>query len=462
MTVTPLRTEQSLPHSIEAEQMVLGAILANNDRYNAVRLVLDGGMFYDPLHGRIWDHITDLIEAGDLASPVTLKARMVDDEGLRQIGAGYLAKLVAVSPDSRSLRDYAGLVSDAAAKRRIVAAIRNASEQMNSQTAGQIAADLETSLAEVAAATDRAGPMSMLAAVTEAMKDVKQAMESGELPGVRPAVGTLTDLVPMFGPGELILLGGRPSMGKTGVALSIATAAARAGHGVIIVSLEMLPKALALRAVSEASALGKQAVAFSKMAMGDVPDIHRDPMLEAAREVARLPIQFLSREYATIGAMTAGVREARKLLPKDKTPLVVVDYAQLLNSPAKTRYEQITEISIALKGMAMRLECPVLALSQLSRSLESREDKRPQLSDLRESGQLEQDADTVLFCYRDEYYIERQKPDEDDLDAMQAWEDALKRAHNRLEIIVGKQRQGPVGVAHMRFNPALNLIWSDR
>ena len=461
--IATLRSVETAPHSVEAEQQILGAMLNNNTLYDKVARVLTREHFHDPLHGDIFDLVAEMVEAGDLASPVTLKERMSGNEGMKQIGGpAYLARLSAGAMASSMVLDYAALLSELKAKRDILAAMRVAQDAIPDGKSAEIAAALEGALAAAVLHQDRSGPISMLTAVTDAIRDVQAAMETGVLPGVRSGLSELERLCPIFGPGELILLGGRPSMGKTGVALSIATAAARAGHGVVIVSLEMLPKALALRAVSEATAHSKRAVSYSKMAQGDVPEITRESMLDAARHVARLPIQFLSRDYSTIGAMTAGVREARKLLPQGKCPLVVVDYAQLLKSPAKSRYEQITEISIALKGMAMRLECPVLALSQLSRALEQRDDKRPQLSDLRESGQLEQDADTVLFCYRDEYYLEREKPDDIDEDGMEKWRGAMERARNRLEMIVAKQRQGAVGIAHMRFNPALNLIWSDR
>ena len=156
-----------------------------------------------------------------------------------------------------------------------------------------------------------------------------------------------------------------------------------------------------------------------------------------------------------------GVKQSLRHAPKGKTPLVLVDYAQLLRSKAKTRYEQVTEISLALKGMAMDLNVPVIALSQLSRALEQREDKRPMMSDLRESGQLEQDADGVMFCYRDEYYLQREEPPRDQYDAHDAWQRACDASRNKLEVIVAKQRQGEIATAHLMFNPALNRIWES-
>jgi hypothetical protein len=178
------------------------------------------------------------------------------------------------------------------------------------------------------------------------------------------------------------------------------------------------------------------------------------------RDVADMPIEFLPPSYRDIGAIFAGVKQVQRRLGGN-LGLVIVDYLGLIKGDGKSRYEEITNISIALKGMALQLKVPVLALSQLSRAVESRDDKRPQLSDLRESGQLEQDADTVMFCYRDEYYLERERPPEDDIELWAKWDDARQKAKNRLEVIVAKQRQGEIGTAHMMFNPALNTIWDE-
>ena len=194
------------------------------------------------------------------------------------------------------------------------------------------------------------------------------------------------------------------------------------------------------------------------MRKGDMNETDARNMVEAGQEIGALPIVFLPRTYSDLGAMFSGAKQAHRMM-QGGMKLLIVDYAQLLRSTAKSRYEQITEISIALKSLAGQLNIPVLALSQLSRAIESRDDKRPMMSDLRESGQLEQDADTVLFCYRDEYYLERERPDENDTEAFSAWQMALNNVKGELEVIVAKQRQGEIGTAKMRFNPATNMIW---
>ena len=216
-----------------------------------------------------------------------------------------------------------------------------------------------------------------------------------------------------------------------------------------------------MRALSEETAQSRHAVSYANMRRGDMAESHVQSLQKAAGVVSNLPITFLPRQFSDIGALFSGAKQAQRAMG-GKMRLLIVDYAQLLRSPAKSRYEQITEISIALKALAGQLNVPVIALSQLSRSLESRDDKRPQLSDLRESGQLEQDADAVLFCYRDEYYHERDRPTpQDEIAAHEAWQDTADKIKNRLEIIVAKQRQGEIGTAHVKFNPALNLIWED-
>jgi replicative DNA helicase len=181
----------------------------------------------------------------------------------------------------------------------------------------------------------------------------------------------------------------------------------------------------------------------------------------ATAQFADLPIQFLSRDYSDVGGLYSGAKAAQRALGGNMK-LLIVDYLQLIRSSAKGRYEQMTEISIALKTLAGRLDVPILALSQLSRGVEQRDDKRPILSDLRESGQIEQDADVVMFVYRDEYYLERRKPEDGDTEKLEQWERMMKAARHRLDVIVAKQRQGRVGTAHLRCNPAINRVWDER
>jgi replicative DNA helicase len=466
--VSYLRPENA-PHSIEMEQGLIGTLMlmAHAPEVDATfgKAIRMGGadLFYDPLHAEIFDRMQAKRREGQLVSPVTIKDAMAGQassfDGVG--GFGYLVRLAGVASPS-SAAAYVDMLADLRWKRRLAGAISEAQAALASgDGASLISGRLEASLLALHETDNRNGPVSMMKAVSTAVQQTMAMVRGESTDAIKPGIAALERMVPAFYPGEMILLGGRPSMGKTGVALSIALNAARAGHGVCIASLEMNPEAMALRALSEATAQTGHSVSYSKMRKGEMTDYELDRLEAVAETTANLPIVFLPRQFADIGALYSGAQQANRKFT-DGLKLLVVDYAQLLRSSAKTRYDQITEVSIALKNLAGQLNVPVLALSQLSRAVEQRDDKRPQLSDLRESGQLEQDADTVLFCYRDEYYLEREKPSPDDkLEAHEAWTGAMERARNRLEIIVAKQRQGEIGTAHVRFNPATNLIWEE-
>ena len=454
------KIREETPFSPEAEQAVLGEILLDQSLCGIV--VRGGGsdLFNDPLHASIFDIIREKDAAGQLVSPVTI-AEAMKGHDFGAVGRGYIARIAMASPGKSAFRGYVDLLRDLRRKRSIAEAINDAGAAIarGEDAADIIAGRLEAAIVASQDQGSATGPVSMMKAVTVAMEQVQAAYNGEETQIVKTGILSLDSIISGLYPGELILLGGRPSMGKTGVALSIALNAARAGHGVCIASLEMNPEAMAMRALSEATANARNAVCYSKMRRGDMSEPQIDTLRKCAVEVANLPITFLPRNFADIGALMAGAKQAQRTMQGGMS-LMVIDYAQLLQSKAQNRYEQITEISIALKRLAGQMNVPVLALSQLSRAVEQRDDKRPMLSDLRESGQLEQDADTVMFCYRDEYYLEREKPA--DMDQIEAWESSMKQAANRLEIIVAKQRQGEIATARVRFNPATNLIWEDR
>lgn len=441
---------------VEIEQIVLGTILVNPDMCSMVRGGID--VFHDPAHRALMRVIYERDRQGLLISPVAL-AEWAKSNMAELGGARYLINLAAVSSVS-NFSEYVDILGENRSKREILAAIHDAQAAIirGEDTAAAIAGRLEGDLSSVQP-PKKAAPVSMMAAVTKAMQQVNDAFTGDGDQAVRTGIHALDSILSgMFG-GDLLLLGGRPSMGKTALALSIALNVARGGRGVGIASLEMGPESLALRAVSEATSQRGRAVQYSKMRSGELDALQLDSMKIAAAEVAELPITFLSREYSELGAMIGGVKQIKRTMG-DKLSLIIIDYAQLLTVKADSRYDEITKISRALKSLASQIDIPILALSQLSRQLESRQDKRPQLSDLRESGQLEQDADAVLFAYRDEYYLERDKP-EFGTEQYERWERAMERAKNRLEVIVAKQRQGKIGTAHMFCNPAYNRVWED-
>ncbi len=458
MNVHRLKDESEAVASAEAEQQTLGALLLDNARVSMVAQSGGASLFYDPVHAAIYDRIAKLERDGLLASPVTLKEWALSDEGMKDLGgARYLARLAACSISPDQIPHYLTHLSELAARRKVLAAIDEARADIVSGTrsAGHVAAGLEASLLTVEGGTGPR-PVSIMQATTDAAQQVMAAHDGEPTKAVATGIKALDRLITGLFPGELILLGGRPSMGKTAVAINVAVNAARSGRKVAFCSLEMGPEAVALRCLSESMAAQGKAIAYRDLRSGRIND--KEAFARAVEEVAALPIQFLPREYQDAGALLAGAKRASALL--GGLDLVVVDYVQLMRaSSAKNRYEVITEVSTALKRLAAQLDAPVLALSQLSRQVEQRDDKRPQMSDLRESGQLEQDADACLFCYRDEYYLEREPTDHltpDQLEGLQAAKDA---ARNRLEIIVAKQRQGPIGTARVLCNVAFNRIW---
>lgn len=462
MRESDVEAAQAVIMNVEAEQQLLGALLLSPERIDALGVSASAELFADPVHRRIFSEIKRRHNAGELASPVAMKLWAENDEGLKDLGGQrYLARLAGASIGSAQVQQYAQFLAGLQAKRDLQQAISEAQKKLldPESVAGDVAGSLEAALV-ASPASGGSAPVSIMSAVTGALGQ-SFAAYSGEETNCQPThIGALDRMIGGFYPGELILLGGRPSMGKTAVALSMALNVARSGRGVAIASLEMTPEALAYRALSESTSQMRNAVPYARMRRGDVSEPQMMTMRDAAAAVAEMPIQILPQSFRDLGSLYAGAKRAKALLGGAGLRLLVIDYLQLLRAPGRGRYEQITEISIALKALAAQLDCPILALSQLSRQVEQREEKRPQLSDLRESGQLEQDADTILFCYRDEYYLEREQPEGGE--ALEVWQDAMNRARNRLEIIVAKQRMGEIGTARVRFNPALNLVWEDR
>lgn len=461
-TVTPIRDEAPAMFSVEAEQMILGELLMNADRAGLVDRMGGADLFFDPVHAEIFSAILEKHRAGLLADPVTVALEMADHPGLSELGGGrYLVRIASASPGPAAVKGYAESLAELARKRQIQAAISEATASLarGDIKAADVAARLETSMMAMSQIGDTDGPVSMLRAMTGAIEQAMTAYRGDHQLSIRSGISTLDSIIPGFFPGELTILGGRPGSGKSAVALSIALHAARAGHAVAIASLEMTPEAMAMRAASEATANAGRAVPYIQMRSGAMTEDECRMFIEQANAAAQLPITFLSSRFSDAGAMISAVRQIARATD---LKLLIVDYAQLMTAPGKNRYEQITAISLALKKMAVTLKIPVIALSQLSRQIESRDDKRPVMSDLRESGQLEQDADNILFCYREEYYLLQGRPAiTDPVDAQVEWQSKMDRAKGRMEIIVNKQRMGETGTARCRCAMATNSVWGD-
>ena len=367
-----VRIDETAAFTPEAEQAVLGTLLLHPDSVGVVTGAGGADLFFDAVHADLFSLIADRARQGLLVSPVALAEWAKSHEGMLALGgAGYLVRLAGGGSVSvRQLDHFVSILTDLKAKRDILSIAQDAQAAVTrgEETAVAISGRMEAALM-AHQPQNKAKPVSMTAAVTKAVAESYAAHTGEGEQAVHSGIGRLDHIVSGFFPGELVLLGGRPSMGKTAVALSMALNVARQGHGVVICSLEMNPEAMALRAISEATTYHGNAVQYSSMRRGDMTEAQLDTFKQSASEVADLPITFLPREFSDVGALISGAKQARRILG-DNMRLFVVDYAQLLTAKAANRYEEITKISLALKGLAGQLNVPVLALSQLSRALE--------------------------------------------------------------------------------------------
>ncbi len=459
-------TETS-PHNIEAEQQLLGAILTNNDVFDRVAGVINETHFYDPVHARIYEIASARIAKNALASPVTLKAFLEDDPGLKELGgANYLVRLAGAAISSFAARDYAQMIYDLAIRRKLMDLGRDISDkaarvEVQSEPREQIV-EAEQALYKLAEAGQvNQGFQSFLSAVTDAVNMANAAYQrEGGMSGVSTG---LTDMDKKLGglhKSDLLILAGRPSMGKTSLATNIAFNIAKAykrglrqdgtegaidGGVVGFYSLEMSAEQLAARILSEASEVPSE-----QIRRGDMTEVEFRRFVEAAKSLEACPLYIDDTPALPISQLAA---RARRLKREHGLDVLIVDYLQLVRpATAKdSRVNEVSEITQGLKAIAKELDIPVVALSQLSRQVENREDKRPQLSDLRESGSIEQDADVVMFVFREEYYKEREKPGDHELEAMAKWQEEMERLHGRAEIVIGKQRHGPIGTVELSF-----------
>ena len=464
-TGVSVQDAETMPHSIEAEQQLLGAILTNNDIYDRVASVITAEHFYDPVHARIFDIASARIAKNNLASPVTLKAFMEDDEGLKELGGpAYLARLAGAAISAFAVRDYAQMIYDLAVRRDLIQLGRDISAKaakvdVASEPKEQIV-EAEQALYKLAEqGTSEGGFQSFLKAVTDAVNVANAAYQrEGGLAGISTG---LTDLDKKLGglhSSDLLILAGRPSMGKTSLATNVAFNIAKAyrkglrpdgsegaieGGVVGFFSLEMSAEQLAARILSEAAEVPSE-----QIRRGDLPEAEFRRFVEAAKALEACPLYIDDTPSIPIAQLAA---RARRLKRTHGLDMLIVDYIQLVRGTSDNRVQEIGEISMGLKAIAKELNIPVIGLSQLSRQVESREDKRPQLSDLRESGSIEQDADVVMFVFREEYYKEREKPGDHDLEAMAKWTEEMERLHGRAEVIIGKQRHGPIGSIDLSF-----------
>lgn len=455
-----------LPHNIEAEQQLLGAILTNNDVYDRITSLVKAEHFFDPVHQRIYERAAARIQKNALATPVTLKPFFEDDDGIKELGGtSYLVRLAGAAISAFAARDYAQMIYDLAVRRELIGLGRDISAkaakvEVTSEPREQIV-EAEQRLYKLGEqGVAERGFQSFLKAVTEAVNVANSAYQrGGGLAGISTGLIDLDKKLGGLHPSDLLILAGRPSMGKTSLATNIAFNIAKAykrgrtldgtdgaveGGVVGFFSLEMSAEQLAARILSEASEVPSE-----QIRRGDMTEQEFRRFVEAAKSLESCPLYIDDTPALPISQVAA---RARRLKRTHGLDVLMIDYLQLLKGSSKeNRVQEVSEITQGLKAIAKELNIPVIALSQLSRQVESREDKRPQLSDLRESGSIEQDADVVMFVYRDEYYKEREKPGDHELEKMAQWQSVMEQVHGKAEVIIGKQRHGPIGSVELSF-----------
>ncbi len=465
----PAAAEFRLPRNVEAEAALLGALMLDNRLAEEQLGKLRSDHFFEPLHGRIYGKIVDLIEKNMIANPVTLRPLLEQDEGLKELGgAAYLAQLTGNGASIIGARDFARQIYDLALLRELVRVGRemvvgalDTSERIDPEGAVEAA---EVALYEVMEGQGADGGVkSFDSAAKTALEGIARAQNAGgSLSGVTTGLTGINQKVGGLHKSDLVILAGRPGMGKTSLATNIAYNAAsrwvmdnadgidaskNMGARTAFFSLEMSADQLATRVLAEQSGISSES-----LRTGRINHQEFDNLARAARDLQELPL-FIDD---TAGLSIAALRtRARRMKKRHDIGLVVIDYLQLLQGTGKSgdnRVQEISEISRGLKTLAKELDMPVLALSQLSRAVESREDKRPQLSDLRESGSIEQDADMVWFVFREDYYEMAKEPKMEDEAAYQAWQERMERITGRAELLIAKQRHGATGKVFMHFD----------
>jgi replicative DNA helicase len=454
------------PNNIDAEQALLGAILVNNDAYYRVSDFLEPVHFFEDLHRRIYEVATSLIKAGKVATPITLKTFLGDADLGGVTVSQYLARLAAEATTVINAEDYGRTIYDLAIRRSLIGIgedMVNVAYDAPVETSprDQIE-ETERRLYELAEKGKYDGGFQRFSdALTTAIDMAAAAYKrDGGLSGIATGLRDLDRDLGGLQRSDLVIIAGRPGMGKTALATNIAFNIARVYQGekqpegtvktvnggiVGFFSLEMSAEQLATRIIAEQSG-----VPSFKIRRGSITEADFYKITEAAREMQTIPFHIDQTGGISIAQLAA---RARRLKRQRGLDVLVVDYIQLLsgsNKKGDSRVQEVTEITTGLKALAKELDVPILALSQLSRQVESRDDKRPQLSDLRESGSIEQDADVVMFVFREEYYLKNKEPKMGTPEYM-TWQDEMARVHGRAEVIIGKQRHGPTGTVQLQF-----------
>jgi replicative DNA helicase len=469
---------RSAPRNIEVEQALLGAILVNNEAFYRVSDFLEPAHFFESIHQKIYQLSRDLVRAGKAATPMTLKTFLdanIDIAGLN--ASQYLTRLAAEATTIINAEDYGRIIYDLSIRRALIQVgeemVNVAYDAPVDSTPRSQIEDTERKLYELAETGRYDGGFQRFAqALTSAIDMAAQAFQrDGKLSGIATGLDDLDRMMGGLQPSDLVILAGRPGMGKTALATNVAYNIAKAwqgevrpdGHtittngGVVgFFSLEMSAEQLATRIIAE-----QTSIPSSQIRRGGISEADFEKIRDYSIELQHLPLYVDETGGLTVAQLSA---RARRLKRQRGLDLLVIDYLQLLSGSTKrsseNRVQEITEITTKLKALAKELNVPVLALSQLSRQVESRDDKRPQLADLRESGSIEQDADVVLFVFREEYYHLMRKPSESDRTKFEEWALEADKVHGKAEVIIGKQRHGPTGTVELQFDAAVTRFSS--
>jgi replicative DNA helicase len=452
-------SQKQLPCNIEAEQAVIGSILVSNDIYDEISPIIDAQKFFDPIHAKIFETIENLISKGLLANPITLKNHFENNEGLKELGGQeYLIKITKFSTSIKQAIDYANIVQEMHVRRELIRISESVLDQASSATeittsGEEMIQNAEKSLFDLAERGHfNQSFMKFERALKQTIEMAKSAYQNEE--GIVGVPTGLTDLDNKLGgmhKQDLVIIAGRPSMGKTALATNIAFHAAKniekkdLKSTVAFFSLEMSSEQLSTRILSEQSRIRS-----NDIRRGKVSEKEFEKFIETSKNIFELPLYIDETPAITIAAISNRSRRIKRLFGLE---LIVVDYIQLMRSSGRKEYnrvQEISEITQGLKALAKELDVPVLALSQLNRAVEQRDDKKPQLADLRESGSIEQDADVVMFVFREAYYLERKEPTLGSIEHAE-WRQKMDEISSLAEIMISKQRHGPTGNVKVEF-----------
>tara|TARA_E500000178_G_scaffold185920_1_gene184140 strand:- start:8302 stop:9729 length:1428 start_codon:yes stop_codon:yes gene_type:complete len=447
------------PSNIEAEQALMGSILINNDIIDEISSMISANHFYDPAHIKIYEVIENLNNKGMIANPITLKNFFEKDNMLQEVGGTeYLIKLTRFSGSVKQAIDYARIIHEMYLRRELIQISNKLSgdtlsASMESNNANEIIESTEKSLFDLAERGSFSQSfLKFNKALDQTIEMATQAMKNDQgLVGVPTGLTELDEKLGGLHKSDLIILAGRPSMGKTALATNIAYNASQSildkkeKSSVAFFSLEMSSEQLSTRILSEQARIKSDDIRRGKVTEEEI-----NRYIETSRNIYNLPLFIDETPAITIATLSNRARRIKRLFGLS---LIVVDYIQLMRSSSNKnegRVQEISEITQGLKALAKELSVPVLALSQLSRAVEQRDDKQPQLADLRESGSIEQDADVVMFVFREEYYLERKQPKLGSIEHAE-WQSKMNDVNGLADIILGKQRHGPTGTIKVEF-----------